>query len=208
MATLQRAIELGPDYGRAYFNLGIVYMKLGVFDLALENLSLAIEHKGDPNAYVEAGWVSILIGEYEHAEKMFRASIDAGLLVFIAQYYLGMLRSIRGNKTAARRWFEKALESARALQKKEPENEDVLSFIALNRAACGNRGQALEIMEKLAISSPENGDVLRNIARCYAWLKDWDKAQEYIDLSLGRMSGYTAKEMAADPHFAKMPPAR
>jgi len=205
MATLQRAIELGPDYGRAYFNLGIVYLKLGVFDLALENLFIAIEHKGDPNAYIEAGWVSILTGDLDHAEKLFRDSINAGLLEFIAQYYLGLLCSIRGDRTAALEWYEKSLQSARILQKKDPENEDVLSFIALNQAACGNRDEAQEIAEKLALSSPENGDVLRNIARCYAWLKDWGKAKEYIDLSIGRMSGYTAKEIAADPHFTQMP---
>jgi len=208
MATLQRAVELGPDYGRAYYNLGIVYTKLGVFDLALENLTLAIEYKGDPNVYIETGWVSILIGDYERAEKLLSTSIEAGLLEFIAQYYLGLLKTLAGDEEGARQWYETSLASARSLQAEDPHNEDVLSFIALNEAACGNRGEALEILTKLAISAPENGDVLRNIARCYARLKDWDKAREYMDQSIGRMSGYTAKEIAADPHFAGLPAER
>ena len=41
MATLQRATEISPDYGRAYYNLGLVYMKLGVLDIALENFKLS-----------------------------------------------------------------------------------------------------------------------------------------------------------------------
>ncbi|MCK4655736.1 MAG: protein kinase, partial [candidate division Zixibacteria bacterium] len=55
IATLTRTLEIGPDYGRAYYILGVVYSKMGALDAALENLQLSAKYKGNPNCYVDAG---------------------------------------------------------------------------------------------------------------------------------------------------------
>jgi tetratricopeptide (TPR) repeat protein len=69
MATLHRAIELAPDYGRAFYNLAAVYMKLGVIELA-------VKYKGDPNAYTDGAYAYIVNGEYDKAKKLLDKSID------------------------------------------------------------------------------------------------------------------------------------
>ena len=205
MSTLQRAIELGPDYGRAYFNLGTVYMKLGVLDLALDNFLKAIEFKGDPNAYIEAAYVHMLFGQYSEAESKFRQSIESNLLVFVAQYYLGVLGHIQGDADEAERRFDLAIEASERLEAEDPDNADVLSFKSLALAARGRYDEAAAIVHRLLKSHIEHGIVLHNVARYYTWLGQWDRVAEYLKMSEGTVGGYTKVEIDHDPHFRDMP---
>jgi serine/threonine protein kinase/Flp pilus assembly protein TadD len=201
LATLQRAVELGPDYGRAYYNLGVVYMKLGVLDLALENFDLAIKYQGDPNSYIEAGYIHLINRNYEPANKRFQESIDAEHLPFIALYYLGFLKRLQGNEERAIALFIQAIISAEKYEKADPQNIYVLSFKALAHAAQNNKSEALAIIKWLADRSQDQGDVLYNIARCYAYFGDMPNALEYIDKALNKIASPTNREISVDPHF-------
>jgi len=201
LATLQRATELGPDYGRAYYNLGNVYMKLGVPDLALENFLLAIKYQGDPNSFIDAGYVYLLQKEYDIAKVMFKQSIEQGHLKFAAFYYLGSVERLSGNEEEAKKQFEKVIGMVEEQQASDTRNDHLLVFKA---KACGNLGkkqEATQILDSLVPQNLQSGEILYFVARAYAIIGDNDNCRKYLHESLRLHDGPTEKEAKLDPHF-------
>ena len=205
MAALQRATEISPDYGRAYYNLGLVYMKLGVLDLALENFELACEDQGDPNCYIDAGYIHLVRKAYEQARAAFLKSIEANCFPFIAYYYLGFLERARDNDTQAQLFFKKALASFQGVDFSEPENVQMQGFYVLAQAGAGEADAARKTLEDLVSRDDLIGDVWLNIARCFALLGEKDAAVQYLKRALAFRPGPTEKEVALDPHFTSIP---
>jgi len=205
MATLQRALEIGPDYGRAYYNLGTVYSKLGVFDLALENYLLAIKHQGDPNSIIDAGYIYMINNDYEKAVKKYRASIDADYLPFLAYYYLGFIESLREDTSSAERYYREALTSINKYEKEDPDNIHLLSYKALTLAALNKNEDCLKVIDLFLNQRIEYGEILFTVARTYAVLGDKEKAGEFARSALDKVAGPTRKELDVDPHFINVP---
>jgi serine/threonine protein kinase/Flp pilus assembly protein TadD len=202
MATLQRAIELGPDYGRAHYNLGAVYVKLGVFDLALDNFQTAIKFLGDPNCYIDAGYICLIQKNYDDARTYFRQSLDAGFLPFVAHYYYGYLEQEVGNIDEARKHFENVVESGNEYAKNEPDNIHVMSFSASAHVFLGDLDAANGLLQKLTTHTDLNGEVLYFMARAYAAMGDIATTKAILDRALTEHAGPTEREVQADPHFA------
>jgi tetratricopeptide (TPR) repeat protein len=204
MATLQRAIELGPDYGRAYYNLGQVYMKLGVLDLSLENFLLATKHKGDPNCYIDCGYVHLIKKDYDAARAKFEESVASGYFPFVAKYFLGLTELFRGNKEASCDHFRQAVELTNQLDMRKPENVPVAVYRALALAGLNERRSSYATVREIYARNDLNGEVLYNCARCYALLGETMKAEEVLQKAIAAASGPTEKEAALDPHFSMM----
>ncbi len=201
MATLQRAVELGPDYGRAYYYLGIVFTKLGVPDIAVENLQLAIKYKGDPNSYIDAGYADMVLRNYGRAKTFFCESLERGYMPFIALYFLGLICLIQGDQEMATGYFEDSSRSAEDYLARDPTNCHVASYRALALAASGRKTEAIEILERMSNNPACQGDLLHNVARCYALLGDKEKAELFKTKAIGHHAGPTLKELEGDPHF-------
>ncbi len=204
MATLQRAIELGPDYGRAYYNLGAVYMKLGVFEVALENFLLAIKYKGDPNCYIDAGYLHMTMGAMDKAKERFKESIDAGYLTFVSHYYSACVDLLEGKEQQAKVSLVKALEMT-ASEAADPVQGDLptIGFHVLSLAALGYEDEAKRILEIIEPRAEGHGEVLHSIARAYARLGNHAKAYEVLHKSFAAHAGPTEREVSIDPHFVK-----
>lgn len=201
MATLQRAIELGPDYGRAYYLLGVVYKKLGVLDLALENLLLAIKYKGDPNCFVEAGYIYIVNRDYEKARARLSESVEASYLAFVAEYYLGFLEMRLGNDTKAREHFGKSIALGIVSESDGTENLHITAYRALAQAAMGKKDEAIALLEHVAGRSEVSGEIFYLVARAYALSGESERARSLMQSALSGHAGPTEKELRADPHF-------
>jgi tetratricopeptide (TPR) repeat protein/predicted Ser/Thr protein kinase len=201
MATLQRAVELGPDYGRAYYYLGVVYIKLGVPELAIDNFQLAIKYEGDPNSHVDAGYAQLVTGNYEAAKVLFRESLARGYLPFIAHHLLGLIDILQGNPDQAVINFEKAYQSAEDYLSRDPANCPIASYRALALAAAGKKAEALSILTMLVANPECQGDILHNIARCYALLGDKHQAEIFKERAIEHHAGPSPKELESDPHF-------
>jgi serine/threonine protein kinase/Tfp pilus assembly protein PilF len=201
MASLQRAIELAPDYGRAHYNLAYVYIKLGALDVALENIQLAIKYKGDPNAHLYAGNIYLSRKEYDKAIEMFEESRKAGFFPFIALYFLGFAEKKRGNIELAESYFRQTIETARCCELKDRGNPYYRVYCAMALAAINEKAKSLEYLEALENQWPPNGEIFYGIARGYALLGDAAKATLFLKRSLAEHAGPTEKEIINDPHF-------
>ena len=202
LATLQRAIELGPDYGRAYYNLGAVYMRLGVVELALENFLQAIKYEGDPNAWHDAGHVYMILKDYDSAKAKFREAVDAGHLPFIALFYLGTLEKHEGNEARAGEYFDQCLDLIEQQNAGKQPNVNLLAYKALALASRGDTQEAIQLLEQVAAGEIHGGEVHYCMARAYAVLGDKEKALACLQESFEHHDGPTPKEVALDPLLA------
>lgn len=204
LATLKRATELGPDYGRAYYNLGNVYMKLGVPDLALENFLLAIKYQGDPNSFIDAGYVYLLQKDFDVAKEMFKQAIKEGHLKFAAHYYLALAERYTGNEEVASEQYEQVLDSVADEDPTGTVSNHQLAFKATSYASIGENKKAIQELEGLAAKKNLNGEIYYFMARGYALLKDNDNCRKYLHLAFEQPDGPTEKEAKLDPHFSEI----
>lgn len=205
MATLQRAIELAPDYGPAYQNLGTVYQKLGVLDLAQDNFLQAIKYKGDPNALIDAGYIDLLNGNYVKAREKLNESITEGFFPFIAYYLLARIEVKSDNTKKANEYFQKTIDSAEEWENKDQHkgNPHITAYRAIALASIGRNEKAESLLKQLETDGKDDGAILHNVARGYALLGDADKVVKMLKLALKEHAGPTEKEIIVDDHFAE-----
>jgi serine/threonine protein kinase/Tfp pilus assembly protein PilF len=201
MATLQRAIELAPDYGRAHYNLGRIYVKLGVRDKALENFEQAIRFKGDPNAFIDSAYIYMIKNEHDMARQRFKESIRADYFPFIAFYFLGQLENQIGNEDEAIKYFKDAEKSSAEYELNDQANPHLKAYRAMALTALGEKEKAFEILEKLKDSESYDGEALYNIARVYSMLNQREKANKLLEEAIKKHPGPTINEIQMDPHF-------
>jgi len=199
LSVLQRAIELGPDYGRAYHELGSVYMKIGAFDEALKGFEAASKFKGDPNSYIEAGYVHLSRSEYESAQCSFAASISEGLFPFAASYYLGLVEQLRGNSDRARVHYEKSIQFVSQCDPREASDAHIKGYHSLSLASLGRRDESRRLLAEIIREKDIDGEILHRVARTFAVLGDTEKAREYCLLALTAHAGPTEAELKVDP---------
>jgi serine/threonine protein kinase/tetratricopeptide (TPR) repeat protein len=204
VATLQRAIELGPDYGRAYYNLGTVYLRLGVLELALENFESAIKFKGDPNCFIDAGLVHLIQKQYGSARKRFEESIAEGYLPFVAHYFIGLSERLQNHTDGAVRSFEATLQLTDQSTNIGEVNLHILVYRAMALAGLERFDESRAILDSLAETTGEQGEILFDMARCYALLGEQTTAQSYIGRACVAHAGPSEREARLDPHFIGM----
>jgi len=200
-ATLRRAIELAPDYGRAHNNLGKVYLKLGAVEPGLNSLKMAVKFKGDPSALIAVAYIHLIKGEYDEARQRFCESIDNNLFEFIAYFFLGYIEKLRGFEENARDYFSKADRSAADYELKDASNPHVISYRAMALAELDRKEEALNILRKLSKIDEYSGEALHSVARGYLLAGDRQKAEQLIKMAINKHPGPTAKELSFDPHF-------
>lgn len=76
----KRAISKDKSYGKAWRNLALIYVRKGKYTQAV---NLLIEHsKDEPAAYNTVGYICMMDGKYEQAEKFFNRAIDLSPVYF------------------------------------------------------------------------------------------------------------------------------
>jgi serine/threonine protein kinase/tetratricopeptide (TPR) repeat protein len=201
MATLHRAVEIEPDYGRAYYNLGLAYQKLGVLSVALENFTLACKYEGDPNCFVDAGWICLILRDHDKARRAFEMSISKGFFPFVARYCLGFLERICGASQLALKYFSEAIEELKTTDFSDRENVQIQGYYAMALAGAGRFDDARTQLREILKVEHLIGDVLLNVARSYALMGDTGEATSWLRRAVVTSPGPTENEVALDPHF-------
>lgn len=201
VSTLQRAVELAPDYGRAYYQLATVFHKVGSLGEAIRNYELACRYEGDPNCHIQVGYLYLSSDQYSQATEHFEQSVKKGFFPFVATYFLGYLERERDNTERAHQYFEESMQLGAAYSQGEVPNIHVRIFRALACSAMGKSGAAREILDELVRREDIDGEGFHNIARAYALLQDHDMVQLFCKRALSAHAGPSEFELSIDPHF-------
>ena len=199
-----KATDVAPDYSTAFYYIGSTYLRQGKFDLALERFQKCIDSGGDPNVYLDSGWIYLLQGDYENSIRFFQKSIDAGFFNFLAYYFQGVVHQQANQKEKSLECFKKTIQLCSEQLKNDPQNPYLHSTLGLAYLASKdelNADEQINISHELA---PENGAILYDIARFYALKKDEQKALEFLEQALKLPLSPSKIEVRLDPHFKNL----
>jgi serine/threonine protein kinase/Tfp pilus assembly protein PilF len=199
-----KATDVAPDYSTAYYYIGSTYLKQGKFDLALERFQKCIDSGGDPNVYLDTGWIYLLQGDYENSIRFFQKSIEAGFFNFLAYYFQGVVHQQADQKEKSLDCFKKTLQLCSEQLENDPQNPYLHTTLGLAYMVSGDEtkaGEQIKISHELA---PENGAILYDIARFYALKKDEPKALEFLEQALKLPLSPSKVEIRLDPHFKNL----
>lgn len=106
----KRAIDLDPDYDRAYYYLAHAYDKLGESKLAIEEFEKVIElDEHDFVAYNDLGSIYEVLNENEEAERYVKKSLDIKPDYGRALYNMGVLCKKKGDNKLALKYYYDAI---------------------------------------------------------------------------------------------------
>jgi tetratricopeptide (TPR) repeat protein len=95
------AIDLKPDFGIAFYKMGVCYYRMGQLEKSLESFSTLLKMKGQGHAMASYffGLINQFLGNDAEAEEGFRILRGASQQSLIANYYLAQLK-LKQNKHA------------------------------------------------------------------------------------------------------------
>jgi len=106
----RRAVRIDPSVTEYLLNLAAAYLEIESFSDAEDCVRKALERDPSPRAYLLAGNVALVYGDWVRAEAAFRVGLeaspdDAALLMALARTYLGA-RKLRKAEECARKLAE------------------------------------------------------------------------------------------------------
>jgi type IV pilus assembly protein PilF len=110
----RRAVEANPDMREAKNMLGVILVHRGQYDEAvtvLKPLANDILYNFPENAWGNLGWAYLLQGNLDEAIDALRRSLAAQPLFCVGAYRLGLAYEKKGDLTAARDAFTKAVDT-------------------------------------------------------------------------------------------------
>jgi tetratricopeptide (TPR) repeat protein len=97
----QAAVDLKPDFGIAYYKMGVCFYRMGQLEKSLESFSTLLAMKGQGHAMASyfVGLINQFLGNDDEAEEGFRILRGASKQSLIANYYIAQLK-LKQNKHA------------------------------------------------------------------------------------------------------------
>jgi len=90
----QKAIDLKPDFGVAWYKMGVCYHRMGQLEKSLECFTVLLKMPGQGHAMASyfVGLINQFLGNDEEAEEGFRILRGSSRESLIANYYLAQLK--------------------------------------------------------------------------------------------------------------------
>ena len=189
-----KAIEIDPDYARAYAGVAdacsmlYTYFDAREFNLRQADIASRKAMELDPElaeAHVARGLAVSLKKEFAEAEKEFETAMKLDPKLYEAAYWYGRALQSAGRFQEAVKMFERAC----ALR---PEDYQAAGFLAQAYGSLGMVAErdaglrkALKLMEDRLELNPDDARAANLAAAFSARLGDLPKAVEYADRSLG-----------------------
>jgi tetratricopeptide (TPR) repeat protein len=181
--------------------MATVFLKIGALAQATEYFDSACRFGGDPNAYIQLGYVNFIRGNIEIARNQFQSAIRDGNLVFAANYLLGLLERSQGRVESARQYFTNAVEQAVASFREESPDANLLGYHALSLAALGKSEESHSILKRIKELGEMDGEIMLLVARTLAVLGSRAEAESCVRRAMEAYAGPTVAELEFDPHF-------
>ncbi len=189
-ASLERAIELDPNYEEAYYNLGLIYRE-DESSRAVELFERAVEL--DPEyamAHRELGWaLSRLKDKDPEAEYHLRRAIELDDEDGWAHIYLGNILWRRGDGDSAEKCFKRAVETW-------PEIATPYWCLALFYEYENRPNDALKLYDQALRIDPEDPVANKTFGKYLLDTGQYEKARPYLRKALALNPGDRNTESA------------
>jgi eukaryotic-like serine/threonine-protein kinase len=137
----QQALELDPNYGSNYFNLGSIYLALGRLDEANDIGRQALTKGDSPPLHLILYWIAFLRHDTGGMERQINWNAAAPEQEDVLLYAQSDTEAYQGRLTNARKLSRRAVESALRAHKKETAAAWQV-YAALRESEFGNQKQA------------------------------------------------------------------
>lgn len=173
MHQLQEAVKILPDYGDAWFNLGMAYNELEMYSEALISLEKANEHSIDKEArlYIALGVAYGQNKQYDKAFDFLKKAIELDSASDDAYTNMGLFYSKMGNYEKSREMLQKAIAI-------DSTNEKAYFNLGNDYADAGDFHTAIEFYQKALKVNPKLVIAMNNMGNSYGAMKEFTNARE------------------------------
>ena len=205
---LKKVIKMNPDIAKAHKDLGIIYLNKRLFDYAEDEFKISMQlQPNDFEIIFEYANFLYSISKNTEAERYYQEALDISPDNVLALTFMALNKLLLNQLDEAKAYIEHALkvnphheyiqfcagrifyarkeydEAKHYLIHAVEQNPDIetQNTLALTYYELEEYQSAINIFENLLAKKPENISVLMSLAKCYAGLKDNDKALEYLD---------------------------
>ena len=196
----QSVIDLAPDETVGYYDLGGTYLALGQYQDAINVLKRGLEIAPNADAWTNLGAAYMYVGKWEDAADTMKKATEIRPHDHVLWRNLGdSYDEIPSRQADARAAYKKALETATAQLKVNPNNPVVLSGIALYYAHLGQNTEAESFNERALKAAPKDSDTLFTSALVYELTGHRDRALKAIDEAV--TAGFSLDEVEKEPEL-------
>jgi eukaryotic-like serine/threonine-protein kinase len=199
----RHAADLAPDNPRAHNNLGLAYRGLDRLQESAAAFQKAIDLEPTFLHFRNLGMVLAEAGKYPDASRMLERSIEMRPSQYRAW---GLLASVYMNQHAdeakVRATYLKAISLAADLRKETPRDSYLFADVGSYYAAVGMEKESLPLLAQAAALSPDDPEVLYQVAVGYEMLHYRDEALRWLAKS--KAGGYSSEAIARNPQLAAL----
>ena len=169
------ASSFAPDDFIFDFIAGTAYMKLKVFDKAIEPLERALEKDpGNLGTYNSLGTCYMATGRSDEAIRCYEKAVEITPKNPMAYFNLGSAYQIKQKHEEACRYLKKAVEL-------DEEDEGFKSTLAMSLVKLEKYEEAAEVYKKLLIMAPQKENYKYNLVTCYEAMNDLQTAIKMLE---------------------------
>ncbi len=195
-----KATELAPDNYHGYFNLGGVYVMQGRYPEAIAALKRSIELRPGPEAYNNLGYVYTLMHRFPEAI----AALEQALKIDDSDWMnwgnlADALYWSPDRRREARPKYEKAIAIATSKLQVNPQDVDVLAYLANYSAMIDDRPAAFDYLAKAQRLAPSKAEILFRAAIVHNHFDQEDQA--IAELKKAIETGYSRLIIRDTPDF-------
>jgi len=194
-----RCLELRPDYGRAYFQLGMAYFQLGRIKDAISHMQKAIDLGGDINAPFLSGIYYLAAGEHAQAAEAFEVAAYSPEMAFMAKFHLGFLAELSGDKKLAESRYRESYQNCIELLEMDGNLLPARLTMCKTMGVLGEKEKCRPVLEELRRLATFDGAIAQELAYIYAILGDKEEASRYIEMAVEAVRGPSREEVNNDP---------
>jgi serine/threonine-protein kinase len=202
-----RSTELMTENISDYNSLMAVYYLMDQNESAEAMFEKSIAIKPNAEAYSNMGTLYFFKQRYADALNMYKGAIDLGedlgeSEVIIRLNLADSYRYTPGNQQKALEAYRRAIQLAQKNLESDPQDADVLSYLAICYAKSGDSKNALAKISEARRLAPDDMPILCSSILVYEIIDQRDKALEVLQEYIER--GGSMEEVFADPELRKL----
>jgi adenylate cyclase len=196
----QQALKFDSKNIFAINNIGISYLRLGMFEEAATYFEAVTNIQPDSFAFTNSGSVYYYANNFEKAVEMYKEALrlepdNYRWVSNIADAY----KFIKGKKDMADAYFEKSINLCQSAIQTNPNIDRTYHYLAINLAYFGNQADAKLALIEAEKLNPNNQSLFYAKLRVAVFLQNHDEIQQQYQNLIN--SGYSVKLLQADPDF-------